>query len=74
MNPDTLDATGASAASGDAARVILSTLALSLLTPHVYLDTAPLFRKPAAWRLLDIMVGLTMWGIALNLIQSELAA
>lgn len=28
---------------------------------------APLFRKPQAWRMLDIMVGCTMWGIAFRL-------
>ena len=113
LHPETLDASGESDASGSAARVILSTLALSLLNPHVYLDTvvllgtlaarfsglsrlvfvigamtaslvwfygigygaralAPLFRKPAAWRLLDVVVGLTMWGIALSLVRSEL--
>lgn len=115
LNPDTLDAAGGSAASGNATRVILSTLALSLLNPHVYLDTvlllgslaarfsgvsrtlfalgamtaslvwfygigygarvlAPLFRKPAAWRLLDACVGITMWGIALSLVRSKFAA
>ncbi|AJE02666.1 LysE/ArgO family amino acid transporter [Geobacter pickeringii] len=90
-------------------RIILTTLALSLLNPHVYLDTvlllgslagqfsghsralftvgamaaslvwfygigygarvlAPLFRRPAAWRALDLLVGCTMWGIAANLV------
>jgi len=29
---------------------------------------APLFRRPAAWRALDIAVGLTMWAIALRLL------
>jgi L-lysine exporter family protein LysE/ArgO len=114
-HPETLEAAGGSGASGNAARVILSTLALSLLNPHVYLDTvillgslaarfpgssralfalgamtaslvwfygigygarvlAPLFRKPGAWRLLDAAVGLTMWGIALSLVRTGLAA
>jgi L-lysine exporter family protein LysE/ArgO len=114
-NPETLDAAAAGDASGSATRVILSTLALSLLNPHVYLDTvillgslaarfsgasrllfavgamtaslvwfygigygarvlAPLFRKPAAWRLLDAVVGLTMWGIAVSLVRSKFAA
>jgi L-lysine exporter family protein LysE/ArgO len=113
LNPDTLEASGAADASGGTARVILSTLALSLLNPHVYLDTvillgslaarfsgasrmlfavgamtaslvwfygigygarilAPLFRKQAAWRLLDLMVGLTMWGITWSLVRSQL--
>jgi len=114
LHPDTLDPAGASDASGSAARVILSTLALSLLNPHVYLDTvillgslaarfsgasrllfavgamtaslvwfygigygarllAPLFGKPAAWRLLDAVVGCTMWGIAVSLVRSRVA-
>jgi L-lysine exporter family protein LysE/ArgO len=113
LNPDTLETFGAGDASGSTVRVILSTLALSLLNPHVYLDTvillgslaarfsgasrflfalgamtaslvwfygigygarvlAPLFRKQAAWRLLDLVVGLTMWGIALSLVRSSL--
>ena len=29
---------------------------------------APLFAKPAAWRVLDVVVGLTMWAIAASLI------
>lgn len=28
----------------------------------------PLFRKPASWRVLDVVVGLTMWAIAAKLI------
>ena len=113
--PETLDSAAAADAPGGAARVILSTLALSLLNPHVYLDTvillgslaarfagnsrllfaagamaaslvwfygiaygarvlAPLFRKPAAWRLLDLVVGTTMWGIAASLVRSKFFA
>jgi len=93
--------------------VILFTLAVSLLNPHVYLDTivliggiaaqypaaqriffalgagsasviwffglaygarllAPLFRKPLAWRILDILIGLIMWSIAVSLIVGEI--
>lgn len=93
---------------------ILTTLALSLLNPHVYLDTvlligsigsqfepaeqpwfaagavsasfvwfyslahaarwlAPLFKKPIAWRILDFIVCLIMWGLALNLLLNFLA-
>lgn len=89
--------------------VLLQTLAVSLLNPHVYLDTvlligsvgvqqpAPLrpaflagvwtasfgwfaglgfgsrllarvFARPMAWRLLDALVALVMWGIALTLL------
>jgi L-lysine exporter family protein LysE/ArgO len=87
---------------------ILAVLGVSLLNPHVYLDTvvlvgsvggrypgaarisfaagamlasfcwffalayasawlAPLFRRPLAWRILDLAVGCVMWGIALSL-------
>lgn len=90
-----------------------ATLAVSLLNPHVYLDTlvllggisgqfpeqerylfgigamtasfvwfltlslgagllAPLFRRPVAWRILDSLVFLTMWSIALSLLWGEL--
>lgn len=90
--------------------VVLTTLALTFLNPHVYIDTilllgsiggqyqpveryafalgasvssflwffalsvagtvlAPLFQKSAAWRLLDLLVWLTMWGIAWQLVS-----
>jgi len=29
---------------------------------------APVFRRPASWRVLDVIVGLTMWGIAAKLL------
>ena len=89
-------------------KTVLSLLALSLLNPHVYLDTvillgsiasqqpayeqihfalgaigasfvwffaitygsrllAPLLRKPGSWRVIDGLVALTMWGIAITL-------
>lgn len=89
---------------------VLTTLAVTLLNPHVYIDTvillggiagqfektgrimfgagaclasvvwffslslggkalAPVFARPAAWRILDTLVGLVMWGIALSLIR-----
>ena len=92
--------------------IILLTLAVSLLNPHVYLDTfiligglaaqypnderiffglgaataslvwffglaygarllEPLFRKPAAWRVLDILIGIVMWSIAISLLIGE---
>ena len=94
-------------------KLLFATLALTLLNPHVYLDTivllggfsgqltpaerylfgagamtasviwffslslgagflAPLFRKPVAWRFLDGLVCLTMWGIALSLLWPKL--
>ena len=93
--------------------IILLTLAITLLNPHVYLDTvvmlgsisgqypgegrylfglgavtasfvwfytlgiggralAPLFRKPATWRVLDTFIGLTMWAIAATLVLKAL--
>ena len=95
--------------------VLGTTLAVTLLNPHVYLDTlvllggisgqfppherylfgagamtasfawfftlslgagllAPLFLRPLAWRILDTLVFLTMWSIALSLLWDEIAA
>lgn len=92
-----------------AKKIIVSLLALSLLNPHVYLDTvillgsiasqhsvqekvyftfgatfasfvwffaitygarflAPFFQKTISWRIIDILTGLTMWGIAYTLL------
>jgi L-lysine exporter family protein LysE/ArgO len=31
---------------------------------------APLFATPSAWRILDLVVGLTMWAIAFSLVWS----
>jgi L-lysine exporter family protein LysE/ArgO len=28
----------------------------------------PLFRQPRAWQILDLLIGLVMWGIALSLL------
>ncbi len=91
---------------------VLVTLALTLLNPHVYIDTvlllgsiggrhplesrwlfvlgaslasalwfcglslgaarlAPLFQQPRAWRWLDSMVGMTMWGVGSSLLLSS---
>ena len=90
-----------------------ATLAVSLLNPHVYLDTvvligsiagqyvpplriwfalgagtaslvwfsglgfgarmlAPLFRKPVAWRVLDLAIAGVMWWIAITLVVGQL--
>jgi L-lysine exporter family protein LysE/ArgO len=90
-------------------RAVATTLALTLLNPHVYLDTvvllgsiagqlpeqerlafaagaavasmvwfyglgygarmlAPLFQKQAAWKILDVLIGVIMWGIAAGLV------
>ncbi|GGK70000.1 LysE/ArgO family amino acid transporter [Amphritea balenae] len=92
---------------------LLTTLALSLLNPHVYLDTvvllgsiggrypeagrywfgagaalfsfiwfftlslgarwlAPLFQKPLAWRILDVLVCIMMWTLAGLLLTDKL--
>ncbi|GAC18417.1 LysE/ArgO family amino acid transporter [Paraglaciecola arctica] len=112
MNSTTLSAGSRGSTSLKAA--VLTTLALSLLNPHVYLDTvlligsvgsqfesslrpwfavgavsasflwfyslahaarwlAPFFKKPIAWRILDLSVCLIMWGLALNLMLRFLA-
>ena len=93
---------------------VLTTLAVSLLNPHVYLDTVvllgsiggqfrggaraafgagavtastvwffglaygaarlgPLFRRPLAWRVLDVVIGIVMWSIAASLVREALA-
>lgn len=104
-----LEASGAAAAL-DLRSAALTTLALTWLNPHVYLDTvlligglagrfeaaermafaagamsvsalwfyglgfgarslAPLFRKPLTWRVLDLLIALTMLAIAVSLLQ-----
>ena len=96
-------------------RTLLLTLGVTLLNPHVYLDTlvlmgsvagqfgsperyvfglgamtasaawflalslggqvlAPAFRRPVTWRILDVLVGLTMWTIAASLIRAAINA
>ena len=102
-----------SATAGSARRVLAQTLAVSLLNPHVYLDTvllvgtvgaqqphglrlaflagacsaslgwfvslgfgarlmAPVFARPAAWRVLDAFVALLMWTLATTLLLKTL--
>lgn len=94
---------------GSAKETALIILGISLLNPHVYLNTvvligglsasygeigkywfgvgamlasfvwffalgygarllSPLFAKPKAWQILDIIIGIVMWGIAISLI------
>ncbi|WP_250655843.1 LysE/ArgO family amino acid transporter [Alkalimarinus coralli] len=106
INPKPLNTEGSSLKSRTSA--ILTTLAISLLNPHVYLDTvvligsiggqyalperwwfaggaalasfiwffslswgakklAPLFKKPVTWRVLDTLICLMMWSIAISL-------
>ncbi len=97
------------AAPVSSGRMLMTVLAVSLLNPHVYLDTvvllgsiagrhegaarlafalgamlastlwfygigygarvlAPVLARPAAWRAIDLLVGLVMWTIAFTLI------
>lgn len=94
--------------------VVLATLAVTLLNPHVYIDTilllggiasqfrppdhlafgagavtasfawffslgigagflSPLFRQKRSWRILDTVVGIVMWAIALSLVRGPAA-
>lgn len=114
LSPGALEADGGPARVPSRGRAVLTALALSLLNPHVYLDTvvliggiagqyaaserpwfaagamaasflwfyglvigarwlAPLFRRPAAWRILDLLICAVMWSIALSLVRTALA-
>lgn len=114
LRPEVLEVGSDSRSFDGPCRIIMVTLGLSLLNPHVYLDTVlllgslagqytgearmlfavgamaaslvwfygigygarvltPLFRTPAAWRILDVLVGCTMWGIAGSLIWKGIA-
>jgi L-lysine exporter family protein LysE/ArgO len=94
---------------------VLTTLAVTLLNPHVYIDTilllgsiagqfqapdhlifgagaiaasfiwffalslgssllAPLFKKELSWRILDSLVGMIMWAVAISVLKGSLAA
>lgn len=107
------DAEGPAVPTRGRTAVIATTLGVSLLNPHVYLDTvvllggiaaqfpaeertlfalgaatasivwffglgygarllAPLFERPAAWRILDVVVGVVMWWIAASLARGQL--
>ena len=104
---------GAPEATASTRGAVLAALAVSLLNPHVYLDTvvllgglagqyepvlrvwfaggamlasavwftglgfgarvlAPVFERPAAWRVLDIIVAFVMWWIAAGLVRGQL--
>ncbi len=112
IRPGTLEA-GAQHAAPALKHTVIATLAVSLLNPHVYLDTViligsiaaqydeaprrlfgagaafasfiwfyalgfgarflgPLFAKPIAWRLLDLLIAAAMWSIAVGLIRGQL--
>ncbi len=114
LEPGGLKAGDENAAAG-AWALAGAALAVSLLNPHVYLDTvillgsvaaqypgpqrvafalgatgasavwfyglgygaarlAPLFARPASWRLLDLAIGAIMWAIAGTLVWDRLAA
>ncbi len=92
---------------------VLTTLAVTLLNPHVYIDTilligsiagqfqapghlffgagaatasfiwffslslgssllAPIFKKELSWRILDSLVGVVMWAVAISVLQGSL--
>lgn len=111
MKPQNLDDKNAKGMmkEGSTKETVLILLGISLLNPHVYLDTvvligglsasygeigkywfgvgamvasfiwffalgygakllSPLFSKPKAWQILDIVIGITMWGIAVSLL------
>jgi L-lysine exporter family protein LysE/ArgO len=115
LHPGVLHAekTGAGREFAGTGAAVMATLAVSLLNPHVYLDTvvligsiaaqyelalrgwfalgagiasavwfsalgfgarliAPLFRKPMAWRVLDVGIALVMWWIAVVLVVGQL--
>jgi L-lysine exporter family protein LysE/ArgO len=110
LKPNQMDGNSAKGMTkeGSAKEIILIIVGISLLNPHVYLDTVvligglsasygeigkyyfgggamiasfiwffalgygarllkPLFAKPKSWQILDILIGITMWGIALSL-------
>lgn len=114
VHPGSLQATGSGVAV-PVGRMVAQTLSISLLNPHVYLDTVvlvgavgaqqplgtqgafllgagvgstlwfvglgfgarvltPLFAKPLAWRLLDLLVAGMMWSIATGLLLRSLHA
>jgi len=111
-NGDADDAAPVSARHTTTRTAVAAALAVSLLNPHVYLDTvvllgslaaqyepalrvwftagamfaslvwfttlgfgarllAPVFERPVAWRVLDIVVGGIMWWIALGLVLGQ---
>lgn len=114
LSPGALDADGGPVRVPSRARALATALALSLLNPHVYLDTvvliggiagqygaaerpwfalgamaasllwfyglvigarwlAPLFARPVAWRVLDLVICAVMWSIVVSLVRTALA-
>ncbi|WP_224984266.1 LysE/ArgO family amino acid transporter [Geomonas agri] len=112
LTPGVIDPDRENEVASGLAKVALTTVMLSLVNPHAFLDTvvllgslagrysgearllfavgamsascvwfygigygarmlAPLFRRPMAWRVLDILVGCTMWTIAGSLAFSR---
>jgi len=108
------DQAGSDAGPATVGAAVAATLAVSLLNPHVYLDTvvllgsvaaqyegalrawftagaliaslvwfsalgfgarllAPVFAKPAAWRVLDLAIAAVMWWIAAGLVMGQLS-
>ncbi|RIK45092.1 MAG: amino acid transporter [Chloroflexi bacterium] len=114
LRPAALDADQSKLEGATLRATVLAVLGVSLLNPHVYLDTvvlvgsvgaghvgvgrlafatgaalasftwffglaygsawlAPLFRRPVAWRVLDLAVGVIMWAIAASFVLSKTA-
>ena len=66
---------------GEGASAIASKVCGSLVAPAAVLGAAlgfgaravaPLFARPAAWRVLDAGIGITMWWIAFRLAEGSL--
>jgi L-lysine exporter family protein LysE/ArgO len=117
LRPGSLHADKPSGASGATtlSAALATTLAVSLLNPHVYLDTVvllggvaaqyppgeraafvlgagvasaawffglalgarlltPVFERPVAWRVLDVVIGCIMWWIAAGLVFGQITA
>jgi L-lysine exporter family protein LysE/ArgO len=113
MHPESLEPQESGAARLGLGAAISATLAISLLNPHVYLDTvvligsvaaqyeplarawftagaclaslvwfasigygarllAPLFDRPVAWRVLDIVIAVVMFSIAASLVWGQI--
>lgn len=115
LKPASLRAEETAGVEASLGSVVAAILAVSLLNPHVYLDTivllgsvaaqypvgtrvffalgamsasgiwffslaygarllAPLFARPVAWRVLDVIIGVVMWWVAASLAWGQLAA
>lgn len=110
LKSNSLNCTLEECSNSSAKKIIVTLLALSLLNPHVYLDTvillgsiasqqpaheqfyfalgamsasftwffaltfgarllAPFFQRESSWRIIDGLVAITMWGMALSILN-----